>query len=256
MRAFAVQHDIDWEDQPSNCRRVSELFRTCPPEAGSLLILPEMFATGFSMNPSATVATVETMDFLCRLSCEYESHLLAGVVTTDEAGNSRNEAMLWNPDGSVAGSYVKQKGFTLGGEHLAYATGDSHIILDWNGRRVAPFICYDLRFPELFRPAAVDGVELIVVIASWPDKRIQHWRHLLRARAIENQCYVIGVNRVGADPTLNYDGQSLVIDYHGEVVAEGGESEKIIATTLNFEAQCEYRTKLPFLGDMKKKSAE
>ena len=249
MRVYAVQHDIVWEDQAANCRSVSALLEKERPDAGSLVVLPEMFSTGFSMDPGASVARAETLDFLSRLACSNQVYLLAGVVSIDESGVSRNEAVLWNPDGLVGGRYVKQRGFTMGGESSVYTTGDSHVVLVCGEIRIAPFICYDLRFPELFRPTVAEGAELLVLIASWPDARIQHWRHLLRARAIENQCYVIGVNRVGSDPALNYSGQSLVIDYQGEIVVDGGEREGVITSSLDFLAQREYRAKLPFLQD-------
>lgn len=250
MKVYGFQHDIIWEDQAANCRRVTRLLEETKPEPDSLVVLPEMFASGFTMNTEASRARAETMDALAKWAACYRVYVLAGVVSTDVDRVSRNEAILWQPDGSRIGRYVKQQGFTMGGESTAYASGDSHTICAWLGHKVAPFICYDLRFPEVFRPAAADGAELMVVIASWPDKRIEHWTHLLRARAIENQCYVVGVNRVGADPSLNYNGQSRIFDYHGNALAEAGDGEEVISADLDFGLQAEYRGKLPFLKDM------
>ena len=250
MKVYGIQHDIVWEDQAANCHHVSRLLEQADPEPGSLVVLPEMFASGFTMNTEAANATETTLDTLAQWSVQHRVFLLAGVISTNAVDESRNEAVIWNPEGSRMGGYVKQRGFTMGGESAAYAAGETHVICDWQGRNVAPFICYDLRFPELFRPAVADGAELMVVIASWPDKRIGHWTHLLRARAIENQCFVIGVNRVGSDPALNYNGQSRIFDFHGETLAAAGADEEVMYADLDFNRQLEYRKKLPFLADM------
>jgi predicted amidohydrolase len=122
---------------------------------------------------------------------------------------------------------------------------------------VSPFICYDLRFPELFRTiAASQKPELFLVIANWPEKRILHWIRLLQARAIENQAYVVGVNRIGRDPYYTYTGRSLIIDFNGEIVKDAGEAEGFIEAELDLETLRKYRQGLPFLEDMKLAPAE
>ena len=157
-----------------------------------------------------------------------------------------------SPAGDTICEYIKQQPFTLGGERDAYQAGTEHKLFEWQGIKVAPFICYDLRFPELFRPAAADGAELITVMASWPEKRVHHWVHLLQSRAIENQCYVIGVNRIGQDPNHNHTGRTIIVDYTGAIIADAESDQGIIFSDLDFEAQRDYRKGLPFLADMKR----
>lgn len=251
MKVFGLQYDIAWEDQPTNCERVRAIIDREAPAAGSLLILPEMFASGFSMDPRATATTSETTEFLIQIARDFDVHVMAGTVMAHDDGKAQNEALVYSPSGVLVCQYVKQQPFTLGGEDQAYVAGESHVLFDWNGIHVAPFICYDLRFPELFRPAAADGAELMTVIANWPDKRIHHWVQLLRARAIENQCYVIGVNRIGEDPNVRYSGRSIIVNYDGEIIADAGENPGMISADLDFEALREYRQGLPFLKDMK-----
>lgn len=251
MKVYGVQHDIVWEDQSANCDRVRSLIAEECPAAGSLVVLPEMFATGFSMNVAATTTTADTSQALSALASEHDVYLMAGTVAEGDGEKARNEAIVYSPAGEPICRYVKQQPFMLGGEGEAYVAGDTHELFEWNGIKVAPFVCYDLRFPEIFRPAAAAGAEMMTVIASWPDKRIHHWVHLLRSRAIENQCYVIGVNRTGEDPSLQYNGHSIIVDYTGEVIADAHEDQGVISADLNFQAQREYRQGLPFLQDMK-----
>ena len=142
--------------------------------------------------------------------------------------------------------------FAPGGEAQHYVAGERAVVFRWGDCRVSPFICYDLRFPEIFREAAAaHRPELFVVIASWPEKRISHWMALLKARAIENQAYVVGVNRIGSDPYYAYTGQSAIIDPHGEVLADAGEGEGVIRAELDLATLRKYREGLPFLGDMR-----
>jgi predicted amidohydrolase len=142
--------------------------------------------------------------------------------------------------------------FTVGGESLHYLAGERPATFEWAGCRVAPLICYDLRFPELFRASTAQcKPELFVVIASWPEKRILHWQRLLQARAIENQAYVVGVNRVGTDPYYAYCGRSLVADPQGEILADAGGAEGVVSAELDLEALRKYREGLPFLDDIR-----
>ena len=142
--------------------------------------------------------------------------------------------------------------FTPGGENDHYTAGERPVIFAWDDCTVSPFICYDLRFPEIFREAAAaHRPELFLVIANFPEKRIGHWVSLLQARAIENQAYVVGVNRVGSDPYYAYNGRSLMIDPHGQVLADAGEREGFISARLDLAGLRKYREGLPFLADLK-----
>jgi omega-amidase len=255
LNIYAVQHDIVWENKPATHARVAALLAAQPHAAGSLVVLPEMFATGFSLNTSVTddSASRETATFLQQLARQRNVAVLAGLVGRNPAGQPCNQALALAPDGRELARYTKLRPFTPGGETAHYTPGERSVIFEWQGWRIAPFICYDLRFPELIRPVAAAGVDLLVFIASWPDKRIAHWVKLLQARAIENQCYVVGVNRVGTDPDHRYCGRSLVVDYFGEIIADAGEGEGVITATLDRAAQDQYRAGLPFLKDIRPK---
>jgi predicted amidohydrolase len=254
LKIYACQTDIFWEDKAANFAHVRELIRNARPEPGGLIVLPEMFATGFSMSGSVIAekaSTGETTTFLSELACLYRCHVLAGVITNDRpTGRPHNEAIILGPTGAIVGRYAKQRPFTPSGERDTYAAGACPVVVDVNGLRVAPLICYDLRFPELFRDALTLDVDAYVVIASWPGARIRHWSTLLHARAIENQAYVIGVNRVGADPTpLSYPGKSAIIDPSGSVLAAASDEETVIEATIDLAFVSQYRNDLPFLKD-------
>lgn len=254
MRVICCQHPVEWENKPANFSAVENLFQRDRPPAGSLVLLPEMFATGFSMNVPA-IAEVDdrpTEKFLSRLAREHRIHLLGGLVTMDASGRGRNQAVVFGPDGGEVVRYQKMHPFTPGGESDRYAAGKSPVTFQWSGMVVAPFICYDLRFPESFRRvAATARPQLFVVIASWPEMRASHWTKLLQARAIENQAFVAGVNRCGTDPQFRYLGGSLIANPHGEIIAQAGSAEEMIGAELDIAALEGYREKLPFLDDLR-----
>ncbi|MBC7805799.1 MAG: carbon-nitrogen family hydrolase [Akkermansiaceae bacterium] len=249
----ACQMDIVWEDKPANFARVAARLTGVDPVPGSLVVLPEMFATGFSMNARAVAEDIQTgvtAGFLSGLARQYGCYVLGGVVTRTGDDRPRNEAVVFDPSGALAGRYAKMYPFTPGGEGAHYAAGDAPVVWEIGGLRVAPLICYDLRFPEVFREATNRGAETFVVIASWPVARAHHWDTLLRARAIENQAYVVGVNRVGTDPVpLTYPGRSIIVDPSGAVLAEASYQETVLSATLDPRFVASYRRELPFLAD-------
>ncbi|MBC8135521.1 MAG: carbon-nitrogen family hydrolase [Fibrella sp.] len=259
LTVHACQMDIAWEDKVANFAALAARLADAPPESGSLVVLPEMFATGFSMNAHAIAEeahTGATADFLSGLARQYDCHVLGGVVTRNRAERPRNEAVLFDRAGALAGRYAKMYPFTPGGEKEHYAPGDAPLVINIGGLKIAPLICYDLRFPEVFREAVRCGAEAFAVIASWPVARAHHWSVLLQARAIENQAYVIGVNRVGTDPTpLTYPGRSVVIDPSGSVLAEAADQEAVLSATLDPKFVTRYRAALPFLADRREVSA-
>ena len=251
VKIAAVQLDIAWEDKAANFARVRALLAAAPPEPGSLIVLPEMFATGFSMNLAATRqdAAREDEAFLAALAREHRANVLGGVVSPGEGAIGRNDAVAFSPDGTLLARYTKMHPFSLGGEAEGHAAGDGIVTFACGGFTVAPFVCYDLRFPEIFRAAARAGANLFTVIALWPAKRQQHWLTLLQARAIENQAYVIGVNRVGSEPQYSYAGRSVVIDPHGVIIADAGEQERVLTATLDAETVHAWRRDFPALRD-------
>jgi len=253
MHVVAVQNNIQWESKDANYARVRRLLAQRQGPGADLIVLPEMFATGFSMNAVAIAESADgpTRRFLGELAREQNAHVLGGLVTEGEGGKGRNEALVIDPSGSELARYSKRHPFSFSGEHNCYEAGDGLPIAEIGAWRLCPLVCYDLRFPEDFREAVTRGANLFAVIANWPAAREAHWRALLVARAIENQAYVIGVNRCGADPKLTYSGCSLIVNPQGEIVADAGQEEGIIEATLDLSALTEYRTRFPALADMR-----
>ena len=252
MDILGVQLDTVWEDKGANHAKLAAIFTADPPAPRTLIVLPEMWATGFSMNVAKATETLgaETEAFLSAQAALYRVGLLGGVVTTGADGMGRNEAVLFGTDGEVAARYTKMHPFSYGLETKHYGRGSDLCLFEWQGFSVAVFICYDLRFPEVFRRAVRLGAEVFCVIANWPQPREDHWVTLLKARAIENQAYVVGVNRCGTDPSLHYGGRSLIFGPRGEVLADGGTGEGTLAARLDRKALLAYRREFPALDDI------
>ena len=252
MNVHLVQYDIVWEDKAANYARVTALLEQCPPAEGSLIVLPEMFSTGFSMRLDITAQQEAREDevFLASLARKYHGCALGGVISPVENGMARNESVAFAPDGGLLARYVKIQPFVLGGEAKGHRAGSAVLTFPWQGFIVAPLVCYDLRFPEHFRSAVKQGANLMVVVASWPVKRYHHWLTLLQARAIENLAYVIGVNRTGSDPNLHYNGRSVVVSPHGHIIADAGEREGVTIADIKVNEVEAWRKQFPALQDM------
>jgi omega-amidase len=253
MHVACCQFDIAWEDKPANYAKVEAMIADAALPAGALLLLPEMFATGFSMNAGQIAESVDgpTARFMAKLAVRHAVYVLGGVVIS--AGRDqkpRNEALLFDPSGKLLSRYAKMQLFTLAGESTHYLPGKEPGLFRVGDCPCQIAICYDLRFPEVFRSTAAP--ELIAVIANWPVTRASHWRMLLAARAIENQAYVIGLNRCGVDPLWNYSGRSQIVSPHGEVIADAMQGEAVITAELSLDGLREYRRAFPALTDMRK----
>jgi predicted amidohydrolase len=248
VRIALVQMDLAWEDVAENHRRARRHLEEASRKGARLVLLPEMFCTGFSMEPDriAQPPGGPSETFLRETARELSMSILASI---PEAGQPRprNMAILAGPDGAVT-RYAKIHPFTFGGEDRVYTGGDRIVTVAVEGVRVTPFVCYDLRFPEPFR-LAVEETDLFALVANWPEARREHWRTLLRARAIENLCYVAGVNRVGEGGKLRYTGDSAVISPWGEVLAEGSAKEAILVCDVEPAAVRDARAKFPALRD-------
>lgn len=256
MNVIALQFDIAWENKPANFEKVRGLIAQAKPPRDSLVVLPEMFATGFSMNVDTIAELGEgpTQQFLANTAIAFGVFLIAGAARRGHDGRARNQALAFSPEGELIGTYAKMHPFTPGGETDHYTAGEQPTAFRWIDCQVSPFVCYDLRFPESFREvAATYQPELFTVIANWPEKRIHHWVRLLQARAIENQAYVAGVNRVGSDPFYAYPGRSLIIDPQGEIITDAGDREGVIRAELDLATLRKYREGLPFLADLRRK---
>ncbi len=254
MQLYGLQMEIDWEDTPGNLARVRQWLEREPPEPGSLVVLPEMFSTGFSMQVAA-IAEPEhgpAATFLAEVARHYRVTIAGGIVRRNAEGKGLNQALVIGPDGKIGCTYTKLHPFCLGAEFEHYCRGDSLGLFDWQGVQGAIFICYDLRFPEVFRHAVCRGAEFFLVIANWPRSRENHWMTLLQARAIENQAYVIGVNRCGRDPHHAYSGRSLIVNPRGEIVADAGEEAGWLQAPFDRELIRNYRRGFPVLNDLRK----
>ncbi len=246
------QLDSAWENKGASCRRAAALLDRAAPPRGSLVVLPEMFATGFSMDVDATAEGEERAaeSFLAERAHRLGACVVGGVVNRERPGAlALNQAAAFGPDGRELARYSKIHPFSFSGEDRRFARGSEVVAFGWDGFTVAPFVCYDLRFPEVFRVAAFAGATLLVVIANWPAPRAEHWAALLTARAIENQAYVVGVNRCGRDPHVAYAGGSRVVDPRGRTVAEASGGECAIAAELDLEGLLAYRRQFPALAD-------
>ncbi len=253
MKIYGCQLDIAWENKGENFKRIRALLDKHRLSPGSLLVLPEMFATGFTMNARAMAEhdNGPTDGFLRELARERGVFVLGGLARSASRGRICNEAVCIAPSGRRVACYAKLHLFSPGGETRHYAPGAAVTLFRWGKFKVAVSICYDLRFPEISRMAVQRGANMLVVIANWPGKRHSHWTALLRARAIESQAYAIGVNRCGSDPQHDYDGGSLVVNPWGETVAEAGRGETLIAAKLDLPALNRMRLDFPVLRDIR-----
>lgn len=252
IRVSALQYEIAWQDKPSNFKQIETMVAAAAPEPGTLLVLPEMAATGFSMDVASLAETEDgpTTCFLSSLARQWACFIVAGVVGKAGNGLGSNDAAVFAADGRRILTYRKMHPFSYGGESDHYVAGTDVGLFEWQGLKVCPLVCYDLRFPEIFRTAVIRGTQVFVVMANWPRARQAHWETLLRARAIENQAFVVGVNRIGRDPTVKYRGGSVIIDPRGEILAEAGDAETILSATLDTSGLEDYRSRFPALHDL------
>jgi len=251
VRVAAVQHDIVWEDAGANRERLAGLVAAAADGGAGLVVLTEMFATGFSMHTDSIAEPPDgpTAAWL-REQARHHGVWLAGSISTDPAdgGLAVNRLTVAGPEGQRH-HYDKIHPFTYGGEHEHYRGGTDFVVVDIGGVRTALFVCYDLRFADEFWAVGPD-VDLFVVPANWPAQRAAHWRALLVARAIENQAYVVGINRVGEGGGLEYSGDSLIVDPLGEILADGaGGAEQTLAGEIDLDHLAAVRTRFPFLQD-------
>jgi predicted amidohydrolase len=212
-----------------------------------------MFATGFTMDLAFHAdRRGSARRFLSTLAQRYRSTILAGTSTLDAAGRGLNQAQTFAPDGTLLSTYTKLHPFSYGAEAKFFAKGADIAPYRLGTLRVCPILCYDLRFPEIFRRATLGGTNLFAVLANWPAAREQHWVTLLQARAIENQAWVAAVNRVGDDPKLHYAGRSFIIDPTGRIVADAADAQTVISAPVSAAAVRRCRRDFPALADLRR----
>jgi predicted amidohydrolase len=243
LRVTLVQTELQWQDPAGNRHRLAAHFRGLLGHT-DLVVLPEMFSTGFSMDAAALA---EDMDGPTVGWMREEAAALGCVVTGSlivrEAGHCRNRLVWARPDGTVE-HYDKRHLFRVAGEQDYYAAGTRRLVVDLKGWRVCPMICYDLRFPVWSRNR--DDYDLLLYVANWPQRRAHAWSTLLRARAIENLSYVVGVNRIGKDGNgASYSGDSVALDYLGQPLSSEGGGDRVETAVLDLESLQSYRASFP-----------
>jgi predicted amidohydrolase len=250
LKVSLIQTDQIWEDKSANFSMYERYFNQITET--DIIVLPEMFHTGFSMSVDQLAEDWQDssgIEFLKKWSNQLQSAIYTSLIIR-EAGKFFNRGVFVFPDGTITW-YDKRKSFGLGGEDKYYTAGNKEVIIEWKGWKINLQICYDLRFPELIRNRMENkkaAYDVLLYVANWPKKRISHWDALLRARAIENQCYVIGVNRVGTDGNgLVYTGHSQAIDMFGGFLIEPSSLKAEFYCSLNNIDLKTVRRELPFL---------
>ncbi|MBM9499829.1 carbon-nitrogen family hydrolase [Leptospira sp. 201903071] len=259
LNVALVQCDLSWENQEANYDHVRNLILSTldkkKEERPDLILLPETFATGFTMRSERIAEPNDgpTETFLKKIAKETEAYICAGWIRKNPEGKPFNTVSVVKPDGGIVLRYSKIHPFTFGGEDRHYSSGSEILSYDLNGFRITPFICYDIRFPEIFRRVAGE-TDIFTIHANWPIPRIHHWELILKTRAIENQAYVFGVNRIGIagyNKSVHHNGHSLAVAPNGDFTDAGDEVETILFYKAEKKSIIEYRETFPVLRDRK-----
>ncbi len=254
MKIALVQLNIAWESKKENFEKAEAFIRQAAEGKCDVVVFPEMFSTGFSMNIGACAdeGYGETAARLSGMARKHAVNLIAGFpIKSPAEEKGRNLAAVCNRKGQLNAIYTKIHPFSHAGEDACYVAGEKTVVFDIDGMPSSVFICYDLRFPEVFRKVAKE-VQAIFVIANWPSERKEHWQTLLKARAIENQCFVIGVNRTGIDGNgIHYAGASGIFGPSGNVVCSGDETEEFLTGEFDPAEVARIRSEFPFLDDIR-----
>jgi predicted amidohydrolase len=229
-----AQMNIIWEDYKQNMKKVEHFIKMASGNKVELILFPEMTLTGFTMDVNKLLLSEEeVISWIKKVAIDNNVHIGLGfAIKADKKGE--NKYVIVSREGNVLIKYKKIHPFSYGGEDHKYTNGNKIFSCKIGGFKITPFICYDLRFPEIFQIASKEA-QIITVAANWPKAREEHWITLLRARAIENQCYVIGINRVGIGDGLQYNGKSVIVNPNGEILNEMNEEETLIIKDLEIE---------------------
>ena len=243
LRVTLVQSEIAWEAPAANRHRLAEHFRGLAGHT-DLIVLPEMFSTGFSMDAGTHAESMNgpTVGWMREEAAALGCVITGSLIVADQ-GRYFNRLVWARPDGSLE-HYDKRHLFRIAGEHAHFASGASRLTVELKGWRVCPLICYDLRFPVWSRSRG--DYDLLLYVANWPARRARAWAALLRARAIENLCYVVGVNRIGRDGNaVSYAGDSVALDFLGKPMSSEGGGDRVETAVLDLESLRSYREEFP-----------
>ncbi len=247
LHVAAVQCPLAWEDKAANLARISQLLQPLR-QPVDLIVLPEMFSTGFSMRAAELAEPMngDTVQWMACQAAELNAVIAGSFIAKD--GDRYYNRLVWMPPNGRFQTYDKRHCFSPAGEQEHYTPGREMLIAELKGWKVMPLICYDLRFPVWSRN--VHGYDLLLYVANWPERRRHAWSSLLTARAIENQAYTLGVNRIGADGHgVSHSGDSLLLDFAGRILYHAADREEVFFATLDYEAQQVFRRQWPFLED-------
>lgn len=250
MKIALLQTFLTWENPIENRSHLAQKI-TGFMEDVDVIVLPEMFSSGFTMNPEKVAETMqgETILWLQHMAKAKNCAIIGSLVITENE-NYYNRLVFVFPTGEIQ-HYDKRHLFTLAGEDKVYTSGTQKLIVNYKGFKICPLVCYDLRFPVFARN--VEDYDVLLYVANWPKPRINAWDILLKARAVENMCYTIGVNRIGTDANKHdYSGHSQAVDFLGNYILDPQESEGVFIVALNKEQLLETRKKLAFLTDRDK----
>lgn len=257
LKLTLVQANLHWEDKTANLQQLEQHIAAIETPT-HVVVLPELFSTGFSMAPERLAESMEgtTVEWMRRIAAKKRVILTGSVIISEPDAASSNthyyNRLIWMLPNGQYGTYDKRHRFAYAGEDQHYTAGHKRLVTSVNGWRLNLQVCYDLRFPVWARQASAAAPEYdaLVYVANWPQRRIHAWRTLLQARAIENQCYVVGVNRVGADGNgIEHSGNSMLVDPLGEILYEAVDTATVHTVTLSSERLQELRQQLPFLRD-------
>lgn len=251
MKIALIQFSPIWEEKETNMEVIERIIGNL--EVGtSIIIFPEMTLTGFTMNVAENGEEIDGIGikYFMNMASKLKIDVFAGVIEKADL-KFFNSLFHFDSKGFIKAVYRKIHPFTLAEENKHLERGKKIVSTNYNNHKIGLSICYDLRFPELYRFYAKENAEILINIANWPNKRIEHWKTLLKARAIENQCYMIGVNRIGSDPYQEYNGCSAVIDPMGKEVILVDNDNKILYANIDFSFVNEVREKFGFLNDIK-----
>ena len=252
LRVTIVQTNLDWENIDANLAMFTDKLKSVAPASTDIIVLPEMFSTGFTMNAKGVAETMDgkAVQWMKKTATEKKC-VVTGSIVINDAGKFYNRLVWMRPDGSCE-KYDKKHLFRMGEENNTYTAGKNKIIVELKGWKICPLVCYDLRFPVWSRNTA--NYDCLIYVANWPEVRSYPWKQLLIARAIENQTYVVGVNRIGKDGNdMNHSGDSAVMNAKGIVISHTKTNEESIETvTLSRKELEDFRKAFPVALDADK----
>ncbi|MFP7295913.1 carbon-nitrogen family hydrolase [Neobacillus niacini] len=252
LKIACLQMDIAFGNPTENYQKAESLIEKAMKDKPDLIVFPELWTTGYDLTRLDVIADKdagETIDFFIKAAKKYQVHFVGGSVANRVEEGVKNTLLIINNKGQLVHSYSKLHLFKLMDEHLYLEAGEDKGLFELENRTFGGVICYDIRFPEWIRAHTSKGAEALFVVAEWPAPRLSHWRSLLIARAIENQCFVIACNRSGKDPNNEFAGHSMIIDPWGDVIAEAGVNEEVLSAEIELDLVKDIRKQIPIFED-------